>query len=47
MQQSAERTSGVRASTKAEDKDLVAGVKFSHQERINIRDVFGEAIAEG
>ena len=47
MQQSAECASGVSAATKAEDEDMVAGIELSHQERINVGDVVGEAIAEG
>ncbi len=46
MQQSTECASGVSAATKAEDENLVAGVELPHQERINVGDVVGEAIAE-
>ena len=47
MQEPAEGASRKSTATKTEDEDLVAGVILSHQERINVRDVVREAIAEG
>src|SRR5437667_3728906 len=47
LQKSAERTSSVSATTEAEDEDLGVGFELFHQERIDVRDVVGKAIAEG